>query len=211
MSDRLGGNVSTWSGTTAAAALNRDLVTWYFDLLGPAQLVLDLGCGKGDIGRLRPPDVRCVVGVDRSELVLRFAVHHESVCVWDGESNTLPFRDEVFNAIVAKDILEHLPRPWTIVREMHRVLRSGGRVIVSVPRAKAKAVWDDYTHVRGFTGRALKALLEDHGFEATRLLRMGAVPMAGRLKLVRVLPKLLIVPPMSWLFWSNHMLIASKR
>ena len=193
-----------------AQALNQDLVAWYFDLLGPAQLVLDLGCGTGDIGRLKPRDVRCVVGVDRSELALRFAVRHEAVCVWDGESGTLPFRDQVFDAIVAKDVLEHLPRPWMIVSEMHRVLRCGGRVVVSVPRAQAKAVWDDYTHLRGFTRRALRSLFEDQGFETGRLLRMGGVPMAGRLRLVRVLPKLLVVPPMNWLFWSNHMLVATK-
>jgi ubiquinone/menaquinone biosynthesis C-methylase UbiE len=185
-------------------------VVWYFDLLGPVERVLDLGCGQGDIGRHRPKRVRCVVGVDAAEDALRLAASHEAVCGWDGDCGVLPFRDEVFDAIVAKDVLEHLVKPWLIVAEMHRVLRKGGRVIASVPMARASAVWDDYTHVRGFTRAALRALFEDHGFLAQKPMPMGGVPFAGRVGLVRRLPQILSVPPLGRLFGSSYMIVATK-
>lgn len=190
--------------------LDPGLVAWYFDLLGPVERVLDLGCGRGDIGRHRPKRVRCVVGADSAEDALRVAASHEAVCEWDGDSGVLPFRDAVFDAIVAKDVLEHLIRPWLIVAEMHRVLRKGGRVVASVPMARARAVWDDYTHVRGFTPAALKALFEDHGFLAQKPMPMGGVPFAGRAGLVRRLPQILAIPPLGWLFGSSYMIVATK-
>src|SRR5262245_50018352 len=190
--------------------LDRGLVAWYFELLGPVERVLDLGCGQGDIGRYRPPAARHVVGADASEEMLRIAARHETVCGWDGDCGVLPFRDGVFDAIVAKDVLEHLTRPWLIVSEMHRVLRSGGQVIASVPMARASAVWSDYTHVRGFTRAALKALFEDYGFVAGRPLTMGGVPFVGRAGLVHSLLRILSVPLLGRLFGSSYMIVATK-
>lgn len=190
--------------------LDPALVAWYFDLLGPVERVLDLGCGRGDIGRHRPKHVRCVVGVDAAEDALRVAASHEAVCGWDGDRGVLPFRDGIFDAIVAKDVLEHLTRPWLIVAEMHRVLRKGGKVIASVPMARASAVWDDYTHVRGFTRAALRALFEDQGFLSQRPMPMGGVPLVGRLGLVRRLPQILAFPPLGRLFGSSYMIVATK-
>ncbi len=191
-------------------ALDPDLVAWYFDLLGPVDRVLDLGCGQGDIGRYRPKRVRCVIGADMAEETLRAAAGHEAVCGWDGDSGVLPFRDEIFDAIVAKDVLEHLLRPWLIVAEMHRVLRSGGRVIASVPMARSRAVWADYTHMRGFTRAALRAMFEDQGFLVEKPLPMGGLPLAGRAGLVRSLPRILAIPPLGWLFGSSYMIVATK-
>jgi SAM-dependent methyltransferase len=191
--------------------LDPGLVGWYFDLLGPVERVLDLGCGRGDVGRYRPKHVRCVIGVDASEDVLRMAARHEPVCGWDGDSEILPFKDGVFDGIVAKDILEHLLRPWRIVAEMRRVLRRGGRVVASVPMAHSWAVWDDYTHVRGFTPAALRAMFEDQGFLAEKPIPMGGVPLAGRAGFVRKIPRILAVPPLRRLFGSSYMIMATKQ
>jgi ubiquinone/menaquinone biosynthesis C-methylase UbiE len=190
--------------------LDPNLVAWYFDLLGPVDYVLDLGCGQGDIGRYRPMRVRRVIGADAAESAVRLASSHEAVCLWNGDSGTLPFRDKAFDAIIAKDVLEHLSKPWLIVAEMHRVLRNGGRVIASVPMARASAVWDDYTHVRGFTKAALRTLFEDYGFVANKPLPMGGVPFAGRAGLVRRLPTILSIPPLGWMFGSSYMILATK-
>jgi SAM-dependent methyltransferase len=191
-------------------ALDPGLIAWYYDLLGPVQRVLDLGCGQGDVGRYRPKHVPNVIGVDAAEHTLRVAAKHEAVCGWDGDCGVLPFRDGVFDAIVAKDVLEHLFRPWLIVAEMHRVLRKDGRVIASVPMARARAVWDDYTHVRGFTRTALRNLFEDQGFVAEKPMPMGGVPLAGRAGLVRRLPQILSIPPFGRLFGSSYMIVARK-
>lgn len=45
----------------------------------------------------------------------------------------LPFRDATFDAIVALEVLEHVPKPGTMADEMRRVLKPGGHVLLSTP------------------------------------------------------------------------------
>lgn len=49
-------------------------------------------------------------------------------------AETLPFKDGVFDAVVSIEVLMHLPDPPKVFREMARVVRPGGRVIVSFLR-----------------------------------------------------------------------------
>ena len=89
--------------------------------LGDAQLVLDLGCGPGDFGRYAPPTMQ-VHGVDRDARALKLAARHErAVTQVDLARDPIPFRDGEFEGAVAKDVLEHLPDPLAVVRELHRV------------------------------------------------------------------------------------------
>jgi SAM-dependent methyltransferase len=188
----------------------RGVVQFYFDCLGTVERVLDLGCGVGDVGAFRPQSRVRVVGLDNDLAALRLAARHETVILSDLEEGALPFADDSFDAIIAKDVLEHLLMPELIVQEICRILRPGGTMLASVPMAKPRRVWDDYTHIRGFTRRAIRALLEDAGFAVERVLRMGGIPLAGRLNAVRLIPVLLMIPPMNALFGSSFMVLASK-
>ena len=49
------------------------------------------------------------------------------------DAMNLPFADNSFDALVAMDILEHLPDDCAAMSEFHRVLKPGGKVIASVP------------------------------------------------------------------------------
>jgi 2-polyprenyl-3-methyl-5-hydroxy-6-metoxy-1,4-benzoquinol methylase len=62
--------------------------------------------------------------------------------------------------VVAKDILEHLTKPWLVLKEVRRVLKPEGIVLASVICYRGRRVWDDYTHVRGFTLRSLQRMFE---------------------------------------------------
>jgi SAM-dependent methyltransferase len=48
-------------------------------------------------------------------------------------SDRLPFRDNTFGAIISLHVLEHVPRPWVVSAEFHRVLKPGGLAVVTVP------------------------------------------------------------------------------
>lgn len=50
-----------------------------------------------------------------------------------GDIHNLPFKDSSVGAIICKAVLEHVPEPQRAVREMHRVLREGGKIFVYVP------------------------------------------------------------------------------
>jgi SAM-dependent methyltransferase len=50
-----------------------------------------------------------------------------------GDAHALPFADGCFDSVVASQVLEHLHSPWVAARELGRVLRPGGALVVSVP------------------------------------------------------------------------------
>ena len=89
-----------------------------------------------------------------------------------------PFASGRFDAVTLWDVLEHLPQPHAAVSEMARLLRPGGRLVLStgdvgslVARLSG-ARWHLYTipeHLFFYTRRSLRALLEAHGFRVESL------------------------------------------
>jgi len=101
--------------------------------------ILDLGCGE----RHLPGAVRC-------DLML------ESPGI-RADAARLPFKSETFDCVVATAVLEHVPYPRRVVREIHRVLRPHGVLYVEVPFLEGfHADPDDYQR---FTFRGLDILL----------------------------------------------------
>ncbi|WP_131738994.1 class I SAM-dependent methyltransferase [Actinomadura roseirufa] len=92
-------------------------------LRSAAPRVLDLGCGEGalNVALPDPPPFR-LVGADGSATVLG---DHPGPCV-RADAARLPFRDAVFDAVVAVNALWHLEDPRTALREARRVLVPGG-------------------------------------------------------------------------------------
>ena len=52
---------------------------------------------------------------------------------YDYDINDLEFEDDAFDAVACISILEHIPHPATAIKELHRVLRPGGRIWVQLP------------------------------------------------------------------------------
>jgi ubiquinone/menaquinone biosynthesis C-methylase UbiE len=185
------------------------LIDLYFKRLCPVERVLDVGCGTGAFLRAGTERGVDVVGIDVDTGALESASVFGDVALVDLEAGTLPFDDASFDGLVVKDVLEHLLCPGPVVAELYRVLRPGGRAIVSVPMAKPQAVWQDYTHVRGFTEEAARTMLEDAGFDVLSVSPMGGVPGAGRLGLLDLLPKLLSFPILER-FAVSHELVVTR-
>ena len=184
------------------------LQAMYFREFDGAHRILDVGCGTGELGRNRPsPDVG-VFGVDIDAGALQQAARFETVTLVNLESEPLTYKDASFDAVLAKDIFEHLQDPGNLAREVARVLRPGGVIVVSVVMARPRAVWADYTHVRGFTKHTATQLLEDAGLAVEKLWRMGGVPLSGRLGFIWLLPKLLRLPGCNQLWASSWELLS---
>jgi ubiquinone/menaquinone biosynthesis C-methylase UbiE len=49
------------------------------------------------------------------------------------DAHALPFQDKAFDAVVATEVIEHVRYPFRLLREIRRVIRPGGRVLVSTP------------------------------------------------------------------------------
>ena len=190
--------------------MNARVARAYWGHLRDARCVLDLGCATGDLGRFKPVGAE-VHGLEISPALAREAAVHEQVGVWDLDAPApLPYASDYFDAVVAKDILEHLQRPWQTLAEIRRVLKPGGVVLASVICYRARRTWSDYTHVRGFTMRSAQQMFVDAGFSVIDVWRMGAVPLTSRFNLLGFVPHLLRVAPLDWIWTSSYELKATK-
>jgi len=187
-----------------------ELTARYYRLFGPVRRVLDVGCGLGSMGLYKPSEAVQVFGVDHDAGALSEARRWEYVSVCDLEDGHLPFPDQAFDAVLAKDVLEHFLRPWRIVNEIQRVLVAGGQVVVSVPMPKPAIVWNDYTHVRGFSRNALRQMLVDAHLEVVHIVQMGSLRGFGRLHLVDWLPVIMNLPVIGYHLAVNYELLARK-
>lgn len=111
---------------------------YLLDHLAPGMRLLDVGCGPGTITidlatRVAPS---AVVGIDSAEGPLVSArevaqaagVDNVTFEVADGMG--LPFEDGAFDVVHAHQVLQHVPDPVGMLREMRRVCRAGGLIAV---------------------------------------------------------------------------------
>jgi SAM-dependent methyltransferase len=99
---------------------------------GPGQVILDAGCGNGWLASLYGPG-HTVVAIDLADANLRRVRDLGLAAVKHNLDRGLPFADASFDTVVCSEILEHIFSPDLLLREIHRVLRPGGRVILTVP------------------------------------------------------------------------------
>jgi 2-polyprenyl-3-methyl-5-hydroxy-6-metoxy-1,4-benzoquinol methylase len=92
--------------------------------------VLDIGCGEGRIVNylLKIGNTKEVIGLDVNVIHLKW--HENRIC---GDAQFLPFKNATFDSVTCIEVLEHLQNPELCVREINRVLKTGGSVVLSSP------------------------------------------------------------------------------
>ncbi len=113
---------------------------WLLRLVHPSsgQSLLDVSCGIGRLVRIARSEKLRAVGVDFSSVAIaaaRLATPEADFVVGDAER--LPFEDRSFDLVMNIGSLEHYQNPEQSVREMARVLRTGGKAVVLVPNTFA--------------------------------------------------------------------------
>jgi len=139
--------------------------------------LLDLGCGRGEFQHGFAELGFETTGFDRSRPEQpRFS---ERVVVGDYEQGGLPFADGEFSVLFNKSVFEHVRDISPLLRECHRVLAPGGRMVTLVPdwMAQWRHFYDDWTHVRPFTLVGLRECVQSHGFEVREALRFRQLPL----------------------------------
>lgn len=136
----------------------RRRVRWALERLDlrPGDRLLDAGTGLGNVlfvaERAAPGAV--AVGVDRSrERLGRAAAEGVTAPLAQADLHDLPVRAGTVDAVLCSEVLEHLADDRRALHELRRVLRPGGRLVVTVPHADYPFAWDPVNRVLEWAGR----------------------------------------------------------
>ena len=151
---------------TLDRALQRRAVVDFLHEIAPSLsgTVLDVGCGHQPYRSLVTATGASYVGLD-----LPPTRYRAPDVVWEGTA--IPLRSDSVDCALATELLEHVPDPQPLLREVHRVLRPGGRLYLTVPYLwPLHDVPDDMYR---YTPFALERALRAAGFDGVELRATG--------------------------------------
>ena len=158
---------------------------------GEGRRAIDIGCAQGHLlGELGLRGWECI-GVDADAADVATCIARGLTAVELDVTSDFPSSLGAFDLVVLADVLEHLPDPLRVMRNVHSLLNPGARVVISVPNVahvsvraqlffgkfqySARGILDS-THLRFFTRRSVKDLLTDSGF-AIDQITASSVPL----------------------------------
>jgi SAM-dependent methyltransferase len=171
-------------------------------------LILDVGCGKAPYRHIYNSGATIVFTDKSPQAPLGLSAYVSS------DAQRLPFLDGTFDLVVATEVLEHVPDPKAAASEITRVLRSGGRAIITVPFLyPLHEIPNDYHR---FTPWSLVKLFSADSFVIEIVPRggLGAVSLdvismivhfaaEGFLRTVRIKRRLpMRSSVLAWLYWQ---------
>ena len=187
--------------------------------LGKTESVLDIGCGSGWILRtLANSGLLNLYGVDisRGQYMKQKEKDGLPVAFAEADAYFLPFREESMDVILMSEILEHLETPADAVGEAVRVLRKGGKFLITVPwREKIRHTLCIHcnrktpinAHVQSFDFERVRKLLENEGLQITNISHL----LNKALVLLRIHVLLSFLPLSLWLLVDRAVGLVSNR
>ena len=175
-----------WSAeTTPHYTPSHELAALLAATAGPADRVLDVGCGAGNsYAPAIAERVASYKGVDASAAAVELARAAGLDATVIDDAASLPFPDDDFDLAVCIEVFEHLFEPHHAAAEIRRVLRPGGRLVASTPNSlywrlrldflaghwnplgdelSGEQPWRD-PHIRFFGPETLARMLRSAGF-----------------------------------------------
>lgn len=146
----------------------------------PNAKLLEVGAGRPDVLKGYKRLGVDVFGCDISD-ASRAACKDEGIPfkLVDFVKNPLPYRENSFDVVYSKSVIEHMPKALEFVLECRRVLKPGGLFLALTPdwNANFKTFFDDFTHVRPMTRRSMKLILGVADFVEIESYRFRQLPI----------------------------------
>ena len=165
------------------ALKNRERNTWAISLLDiqPDDQVLEIGFGPGqaiqEVAKLAPNGF--VAGIDLSDVMVAQAskrnagaIRSGRVVLQQGSESPLPFEDNKFNKVFAVNSMQFWSNPLAGLQEVRRVLKPGGRVVITIQPMWAKTEEEVQT-----VAEKLLFQLKQVGFKQVRLETRQSKPI----------------------------------
>lgn len=183
-------------------SIHRDLRR---ELAGFSGRLLDVGCGNSPFRHLLDPATTQYQGVDVAAAA-DFGYRNPDTAYYDGHA--LPFPDASFDAVQCTEVLEHIPDPTETIREIHRVLRPGGRLFVTIPWS-ARFHYQPLDYHR-YTPSMLRQLFASFPAPVIRPRGTDLSSIASKVVVGYARNVLALKPgrPVDWLLWPVRLLIA---
>ncbi len=167
----------------------------------PGKKLLEVGCGTGFfLDEARKAGFE-VIGVELSGFGAKYAQEKLRLNVKQGKLLEQNFASQSFDVVCMWDVLEHLPDPLADMKEVRRLLKPGGKLLLSTGNAQSAmaklsgANWHLYTlpeHLFFFTPYSVEALLKKAGFSVIKIshpaLHLPISYLAERLRKTLHLP-----------------------
>jgi ubiquinone/menaquinone biosynthesis C-methylase UbiE len=156
------------------------MVTWAIKRhFGTPRSVMEIGCGVGGmLARIRDAvPGAALTGSDIHTAALPYAAARvPGAALLQMDATRIPFDGE-FDVIAACDVIEHIVRDDLALAEMHRALKPGGGIVITVPQdPKLWSAWDELSfHQRRYTLRQLFETVQAAGFRVERLVSMSSL------------------------------------
>ncbi len=128
--------------------------------------ILDLGCGTGfNFPAIKKFDT--CYGLDISKSALEQAKKYDYKKLYEGDALKTPFKENVFDAVLCMDLVEHLEEDVELLKEVKRTLKPNGICLFTVPAYKFLWSKDDELahHVRRYTKKQIKQKIKKAGFK----------------------------------------------
>jgi SAM-dependent methyltransferase len=184
-------------GSVGARVMPRLVGPFYAMMAGQLDLqpddeLLDVGCGSGRMLAEQASHVRHVAGLDASEIQVGMArkrlaerIGAGTAEVVQGDAMALPWEDGRFSAVNCLNCLKFVPDPGKALREMARVLRPGGRAVLTfdedVKDPRKSGTIDAFGQWQ-WSADAARRMMEEAGFTG---VSVGRTPTRVPLQLLK--------------------------
>ncbi len=120
--------------------------------------LLEIGCGEGRGVELLAPKSSAYTAVDKiAEVVSQLSAKFPQGSFIESNIPPLPFEDNSFDSVVSFQVIEHIKEDATYLKEIYRVLKPGGKALISTPNIKMTLSRNPW-HIREYTADELKKL-----------------------------------------------------
>lgn len=199
--------------------IRKDLLPF---VIGTPKTILDIGCGRGLTGKYFKEYFKSefVAGIEANKSAAIFAKENlDKVITIDLNKEVLELGEKKFDLVILGDIVEHLFDPLEILKKVYQHTTDTGQIIVSTPNVRNWRLlsnlifcgdWKytesgilDSTHLKFFTKKSLKRMIEEAGFKTTKY--------GSRLRLPEKMLNILTLTVFRDFFSSQHYISAIKN